>query len=219
MKDISKRIKELRQQQGMTQEELAERVHVTRQAVSNWENKKTRPDVEMLEAISNVFQIELMELLYGPSDRKVTKKQLAEIGLFAGGTVICLLMWVFALPAAEKAARQTYNMSLLLLVHMLVRVMSVSFLPLLFSLVSLQTDIVIREPKVRSICLVAGVVAAVLFVLYWLMFWVSVLLGGTPQVLRNIYAIFAQVGMSGNVMVLVGGLLYLGIKKVQQKEK
>ena len=56
MKDISKRIKELRQQQGMTQEELAERVHVTRQAVSNWENKKTRPDVEMLEAISNGFK-------------------------------------------------------------------------------------------------------------------------------------------------------------------
>lgn len=106
-------------------------------------------------------------------------------------------------------------MSLLLLVHMLVRVMSVSFLPLLFSLVSLQTDIVIREPKVRSICLVAGVVAAVLFALYWLMFWVSVLLGGTPQALQKIYAIFVQVGMSRNVMVLVGGLLYLGIKKVQ----
>ena len=37
MNDIMKNIKRLRQERGLTQEELAEKLHVTRQAVSNWE--------------------------------------------------------------------------------------------------------------------------------------------------------------------------------------
>ena len=37
---------------GLTQEELAEKLHVTRQAVSNWENGKHQPDLEMLALLS-----------------------------------------------------------------------------------------------------------------------------------------------------------------------
>ncbi len=219
MKDISKRIKELRQQHGMTQEELAERVYVTRQAVSNWENKKTRPDLEMLESISNAFQIDMMELLYGPPALKVTKKQLLKIGLFAVGTVICLLLWVVILPIAEKAAKQNYTMSMLLFVHMCIRILSACFLPLLLSVISLKENIVIKSPQIRRICLVAGGVATVLFALYWVLLWGTILFGKTPNIFQSIFYTLTPIGTSQNITVLMGGVLYLGIKNPQPKQK
>ena len=62
---IPKNIKRLRQQAGLTQDQLAEKLFVTRQTVSLWENGKTQPDIETLERIAAVFQVDLMTVLYG----------------------------------------------------------------------------------------------------------------------------------------------------------
>ena len=45
---ISKNIKKLRAEQGLTQDTLAERINVTRQAISSWETCRTQPDAQML---------------------------------------------------------------------------------------------------------------------------------------------------------------------------
>ena len=51
MRDIGKNIKDLRIRAKLTQEELAEKLFVTRQTVSNYENGKSRPDVDMIVKI------------------------------------------------------------------------------------------------------------------------------------------------------------------------
>ena len=56
-------IKELRIKRGLTQEQLAERVMVTRQAVSRWETGKTLPDTELLKALSREFKVSVNTLL------------------------------------------------------------------------------------------------------------------------------------------------------------
>ena len=48
MHDIARNLKCLRRQRGLTQEELAARLHVTRQAVSNWERNRNLPELEIL---------------------------------------------------------------------------------------------------------------------------------------------------------------------------
>ena len=45
--ELGKQIKECRQAAGLSQEELAERVYVSRQTISNWENDKSYPDVHI----------------------------------------------------------------------------------------------------------------------------------------------------------------------------
>ncbi len=65
MTRISKNIKQLRTERGMTQEELAEKLFVTRQAVSSWENGRTQPDIYMLGKLRTVFGVSIEELLYG----------------------------------------------------------------------------------------------------------------------------------------------------------
>ena len=62
-KDI---ILELRSRSGLSQEALAERVYVTRQAVSRWENGETVPNAETLKLLSKLFDVSINTLLGSP---------------------------------------------------------------------------------------------------------------------------------------------------------
>lgn len=62
-KDI---ILELRNKAGLSQDELAERVYVTRQAVSRWENGETTPNTETLKLLSKLFDVSINTLLGSP---------------------------------------------------------------------------------------------------------------------------------------------------------
>ncbi|MBQ8383234.1 MAG: helix-turn-helix transcriptional regulator [Clostridia bacterium] len=52
---VGKNIKKAREEKGFTQDALAEQLNVTRQAVSNWENEKTQPDIGMLQKIASAL--------------------------------------------------------------------------------------------------------------------------------------------------------------------
>ena len=65
MRDIGKNIRTLRIRRGLTQDELAEALFVTRQTVSNYETGRSRPDVEMLLKIAKVLEADILHLLYG----------------------------------------------------------------------------------------------------------------------------------------------------------
>jgi len=59
-------IQELRNRAGLSQDELAEKVHVTRQAVSRWENGDTTPNTETLKLLSKIFNVSINTLLGSP---------------------------------------------------------------------------------------------------------------------------------------------------------
>ncbi|MBP3654615.1 MAG: helix-turn-helix domain-containing protein [Oscillospiraceae bacterium] len=63
--EIGTQIKQRRTAAGLSQEELAEQVFVTRQTLSNWENNKTYPDINSLLRLSAVFYVSLDELVKG----------------------------------------------------------------------------------------------------------------------------------------------------------
>ncbi len=59
-------IAELRGRQGLSQSQLAEKVFVTRQAVSRWENGETTPDIAALKLLSQLFDVSINTLLGSP---------------------------------------------------------------------------------------------------------------------------------------------------------
>ena len=71
-------IKRLRQQKGMTQEILAEKLHIVRQTVSKWEKGLSVPDSEMLVRLAEVFEVSVSELLGETSDFVLEKDSVAE---------------------------------------------------------------------------------------------------------------------------------------------
>ena len=56
----------LRTEKGLSQDELAEKVFVTRQAVSRWENGETTPGLETLKRLSQLFDVSINTLLGSP---------------------------------------------------------------------------------------------------------------------------------------------------------
>ena len=63
--ELYEKLYELRRASGMSQEELAEKVYVTRQTVSNWETGKSYPDIHSLLLLSALFDVSLDQLIKG----------------------------------------------------------------------------------------------------------------------------------------------------------
>lgn len=63
--EFGDKIRDLRKQNQLTQEQFAVQLNVTRQAVSNWENNRNLPDLEMLILITSKYNISLDELILG----------------------------------------------------------------------------------------------------------------------------------------------------------
>lgn len=74
MTAIHSHLKQLRQDRGMTQETVAQRMGLTRQAVSSHESGRTRPDLDTLMRYAEVYDVDLHDILYGggrPQSRRV----------------------------------------------------------------------------------------------------------------------------------------------------
>jgi len=63
--EIGKKLKNARIEAGLTQEKAAEKIDVSRQTISNWENEKSYPDIISVIALSDLYSVSLDELLKG----------------------------------------------------------------------------------------------------------------------------------------------------------
>lgn len=72
--ELGNQIKKHRNELSLSQEELAEKVYVSRQTISNWENDKSYPDVHSLVLLSEVFNVSIDNLIKG--DIEIMKEQI-----------------------------------------------------------------------------------------------------------------------------------------------
>lgn len=80
--ELGAQIKKYRGELGLNQEELAGRIFVTRQSVSNWENGRTYPDVASLLRLSEVFGVSLDQLIKGDLETMKNEINKADIDKF-----------------------------------------------------------------------------------------------------------------------------------------
>ena len=69
--EIGKKLNNARIEAGLTQEKAAEKIDVSRQTISNWENEKSYPDIISVIALSDLYSVSLDELLKG--DQKMAE--------------------------------------------------------------------------------------------------------------------------------------------------
>lgn len=72
--ELGKRILELRKKERISQEDLAEKIGVTRQTISNWELEQTSPDFNQAIELSKVFNVTLDELVGNNIDNILHKR-------------------------------------------------------------------------------------------------------------------------------------------------
>ena len=102
--EFNEKLQELRKQKGLTQEELAETLYVSRTAISKWESGRGFPNIESLKAISKFFSVSLDELLSGEeilaiaeNDHKQKERTLRDLifGLLDCGMALLLFLPFF----------------------------------------------------------------------------------------------------------------------------
>ena len=75
---IGKFLQELRKEQGLTQEQLAEQIGVARRTVSRWETGSNMPDMDILIELSDLYAVDLREILSGERKSERMDKELKE---------------------------------------------------------------------------------------------------------------------------------------------
>lgn len=68
---LADNIKTIRKNKGYSQEELAEKIHVTRQTVSKWENGQSVPAADLLKALAEIFDVSVSELMDGNAEKVI----------------------------------------------------------------------------------------------------------------------------------------------------
>ena len=96
--ELGQRLKEYRSAAGMTQEELAEKMYVSRQTISSWENDKSYPDIHSLLMLSDLFGVTLdtfvkgdIEIMKEKVDQTDIRNFKRESNIFGVLVVLCVV--------------------------------------------------------------------------------------------------------------------------------
>ena len=118
--EFDEKLQELRKQNGLTQEELSEKLYVSRTAISKWESGRGYPNIESLKAIAKFFSVTVDELLssgevltIAEEDNKRKEKHFRD--LIYGLLDLCIAMFLFLPFFAEKADGIIRSVSLIAL--------------------------------------------------------------------------------------------------------
>ena len=99
--EISTQIKKYRNSMNLSQEELAEKVFVTRQTISNWDNEKSYPDIHSLLLLSSIFDVSLAQLIKGDIEtmkEKINEQEIKKLNYY--GNIFSVHFVVLILVAA-----------------------------------------------------------------------------------------------------------------------
>ena len=118
--EFNQKLQELRKQKGLTQEELAEQLYVSRTAISKWESGRGYPNIESLRAIAKFFSVTLDDLL--SSDEVLTiaeednkQKEKLFCDLTYGLLDLCVALLLFLPFFANKTEEAVQSVSLIAL--------------------------------------------------------------------------------------------------------
>lgn len=118
---LNERLRELRKQQNLTQEQLAERLHMSRQAISHWETGRAAPDYEALRLLAEALNTTPSALLgeeepHPAADEAPAKKRTGSTTVIAAVCLVCLaaclallLLWPAPQAAPDGPRREDFQ--------------------------------------------------------------------------------------------------------------
>lgn len=95
MRDIGANIRRARTRRRLTQDDLAQTVHTTRQTISNYETGRSRPDVETLQRLADALGVELTELLDGAPSADARRAALRRLCIMGAVTLVLAGLWAY----------------------------------------------------------------------------------------------------------------------------
>lgn len=211
MSRIGDSIKDLRLRNNMSQDALAEKLNVTRQAISNWENSKTQPDANTLNNLGIIFNVSVDEIInndfYKSKNRK-TYYILLPIGSSLLSLVHCILAFLgYYNPfGAMSSVVSASAIALIMYLTIEYSIKNRDFTMLAGHKKIYEKDVYLYEKKLRSMSLQVAGIAVLLNILYFLIIFVKK--ENQMPVSMIFFAIF-----------IVGMIVIIGIKNLKYKKQ
>lgn len=167
--EFHEKLQELRRNRGLTQEELAACLYVSRTAVSKWESGRGYPNIASLKAIAELFSVSVDQLLSGEelidaaqedTRQKVNHTQDLVFGLLD----VCVAMLLFLPVFAQRAGGEIRAVSLFSLItapYLQVLYWGLAVLPVVMGIFTLalqncERSVWLRSKRILSVCLNAA---------------------------------------------------------------
>ena len=160
MRDIGKNIKSIRQTKEMTQDALAEALFVTRQTVSNYENGRSHPDLDMLLRIAEILETDVNTIIYGPPVPQSKKDSYKWLAISTGALLVLSVLYFTLASLFPKATSFGVEVSIrqinkIMLLPALMFVLGWFLMQCLGTFSTLQQ---IRPEKGKALCVVVSIV-------------------------------------------------------------
>lgn len=97
---INESLKTIRQIKGLTQEDVAKQLGVTRQTISSYESNRTQPDLETLKHLAKIYDVELNDILYGKSKMQIKRRVIKIVAVITAANLMAcnllqsIIFWV-----------------------------------------------------------------------------------------------------------------------------
>jgi transcriptional regulator with XRE-family HTH domain len=175
--EFNKKLQELRKQKGITQEELAAQLYVSRTAISKWESGRGYPNIESLKAIASFFSVTVDELLssdeiltIAEENQKQTETHFRD--LVFGLADICMALLLFLPLFAERNGESINEVSLLSLggveTYLMIAYFAVVAGTVVIGVLTLALQNCTATPWIKSktkISLFVGIASVLLFII------------------------------------------------------
>ena len=102
MSFVSQNIEAIRLQRNLSQKDMADKLNVTEQTVSDWESGESEPDIETLVKIADLLNTEISTLIHGLPDPELQKKEKLHLVYAIGFLLILSIAFYFLRPIANK---------------------------------------------------------------------------------------------------------------------
>ena len=175
--EFSKKIQELRNKNKLTQEQFAEKLYVSRTAVSKWESGKGYPSIDSLKYISKIFNVSIDELLSNEEIIDIAKNEntsnIEKINNLVYGLLdIMIILFIFLPLYGQKIGEKFYTLSLISCTDIGNTIKTIYFITLIFISIIGIVEIVynfIDDKKIRIIVNIVSLIIQTIAILFFVM--------------------------------------------------
>ena len=235
MTSVGENIKNVRKKNNITQEELAEKLNVTRQAVSNWENGKSEPDIKTISTIAGIFEISTDRLINHIPTEKETFIKINPHLLLSSTLLVLSIVFILVIFSLKPiiATQEVPLVSIPLFLNQIYKsFFSISGIYSVMLFVSMFKNIIIKNVKTKKILLIIGSIGLGTFFITSIFFIAYTIISDnlfynypylfylrSPKFIQIIFQIFEFLSENIILNALFSVMLFLGLNKYAKIEK
>ncbi len=213
---IANNIKKCREGANLSQQALADHIHVSRQTISNWERGVSQPDLDSLMLLAEEFHVDVEEVIYGekPLDNYQTNKTMRIKCAFFWGIVFLVTAISSAVLIPQLYAYRIYNITPYAIVSTMLQPLVVILGTMFFfSTLSIWLDFRISNKRLCSSMIILAFSFTLLYISFMLLSAIGPYFGFYLCDIIHSASVYDWLAVHPVIFIFPGAMLFCGFNK------